>query len=147
MDTASCATPECGSAPCNSRRPWFRWLSGLALLASGPALLYAHLKGEQLWVPWYIPILGTLGLALLVRGWLLRRTIVGGCVVSCGVAWVALEWFVLAFGTATPDYVGPMEVGAPVPLFSVRSAAGDVFTQRDLAGPSWSMLVFFRGRW
>lgn len=125
---------------------WFAWL-GLVLIFFGPILFFIQLRDKQLVVPWYVPILGTVGLGLLIVSLTRARTAWG----IAGVVFIGLvvvgEWYFLLALMRLPAYSGPVAVGSPLPTFTATRANGSPFTQDDLKGTQNTMLVFFRGRW
>jgi hypothetical protein len=97
-------------------------------------------------VPWYTPILGTLGALLLIVAllqswswWRILALLVFGLL-------VAGEWYFLLVFTRTPAYTGPI-AGQTFPAFTAKLADGSTFTQDSLRGNQNTVLVFFRGRW
>ena len=117
----------------------------------GLPLYVAQLLAKHLFVPWYLPVLGTLGAgsllfaAIRTRG--LWQLIPGVLFVLLGLL-AAGEWFWLLSFSRVPTYAGPMEVGKPFPTFSTTLADGSKFDEIGLkeyqTDCSWSS---FRGRW
>jgi hypothetical protein len=121
------------------------------LLGPGLALLGIVSYVGQVWlkrltVPWYMPILATLGVVLVVIALLERRNLSRWLVLVAVVLVAVAEW-VLLYGMRLPPYAGPITVGRPFPAFKTSRPDGTPFTERDLAGAGNSVLVIFRGRW
>lgn len=134
------------SPPSALRRPgfWLVWL-GLVFCLFGPIFYALQIRDKVLHVPWYAPILGTVGVGLLLlavirarSAWRIIGLIVFGLIVG-------LEWFFLLSLSVLPTYAGPV-VGGPFPSFRTHLADGAPFTQDNLKGEN-TALVFFRGRW
>lgn len=102
---------------------------------------------KQLVVPWYIPLLTTVGAAMLVFSIVRRRTIVRFVALFLVVALAGFEWFALTELIRLPEYKGPAQVGVKLPPFSTTLADGKAFTERDLEQGATTVLVFYRGRW
>src|SRR4029078_12585016 len=101
---------------------------------------------HRLAMPWYIPILATVGALLMLLSVVQRRGIVRIAllilfVLACGFEWVAL------MQTSTPKYVGPAQVGDKLPEFNASLADGTSFTNQDFATGKPTALLFFRGHW
>lgn len=122
---------------------WF----GLILGFLGPALYLAQLKAGRLVVPWYLPVLGTVG-ALLVLASLGRRRSVGRILLFALFGFLAFgEWFFLLSLSKLPNYSGPVAVGKPFPAFATTWADGTPFTEANLPGDRDTIMVFYRGHW
>ncbi len=102
---------------------------------------------KQLVVPWYIPLMTTVGAALLVFSIVRRRTIVRFVALFLVVALAGFEWYALSELVRLPAYSGTAQVGLKLPPFSTTLADGKAFTERDLELGSTTVLVFYRGRW
>lgn len=121
-------------------------LQGFVLALIAVAAAFAQSRMELLFVPWYVPILMTVGLLFAVAALVKGRSI---------GRWVGFFFlFVLAGGSwamiglaRLPAYAGPLVEGKAFPAFTVVRADGTPFTQRDLEGDADNILVFFRGRW
>lgn len=127
--------------------------TGRLLLALGVALPLLGIAGyvvqsslRDLSAPWYVPVLATLGLVLVIVSLYVRRTkwrVIG----LVFVAFLTLgEWATL-FMMRLPPYSGPVAIGQPFPSFTTLTSDGARFTERDFAGEQNTVLVFFRGRW
>ena len=93
------------------RMPWY--FIGILLFLIGPAIYILQFRMRQLVVPWYAPVLASIGVLCLIASVMRRRGIlrVVGLVlltVVCG-----LEWFFLLVVAKSPAYEGPAQVGAP----------------------------------
>jgi hypothetical protein len=121
------------------------WI-GLAVPFLGLVLYILQFQARILKMPWYLPVFGTAGVALIIFA-LVRKTNVwriAGLILACLVAF--LEWFFVAGGLSLPAYTGPIAAGSPFPAFSATFADGSPFTQDSFKGKN-TALVFFRGRW
>jgi hypothetical protein len=126
---------------------------GRFLLLLGPVLAFLGIGAYvvQLWldwlaVPWYMPALAFLGVALVGASLRERRTVWR---VLALIALVGLGGFELMVLSAMrlPPYTGPVAVGKPFPSFEAKRADGAPFTQAGLIGEQPTAMVFFRGRW
>jgi hypothetical protein len=129
-------------------RPTGRWLFplGWALLLGGLIVYNVQLFAlKQFVVPWYVPILATAGVVVMLvalrRRWTVLRIV--GLVMAVLVT--GLEWSFLLALSRMPAYAGP-EIGQKVPTFAAVRADGSPFTDSDLQGKR-TVLVFFRGHW
>lgn len=127
------------------RRPLF--LLGFLFFLLGPGVAYALVRLGHFGVPWYMPILATVGVLLMAVSARRRRGFwrVAGLVLF--VALCGFEWYFFLIATRTPVYTGPAQPGRKVPAFSTRLADGQPFTDKDLATGGPAILLFFRGRW
>jgi len=137
-------TPATASRP---SRVWLPFLAGALLFFVGPVGYFAQLGARQLWTPWYVPLLASVGLLLMAAS-LWRRP---GAVRFLGLAafglLCGLEWYFLLVASKTPAYAGPALPGRQIPAFAARRADGGRFTDENLRDGTPSLLVFFRGRW
>jgi hypothetical protein len=102
---------------------------------------------KQLFVPWYTPLLGTVGfLMVLVACWR-RPTVVRFLGLGFLTLLCAGEWYFLLVLSPLPAYTGPAQVGQVVPSFTTQRADGQPFTEKDLQQGKPAVLLFFRGRW
>lgn len=119
---------------------------GIGLSALGLIAYAFQVWLQQLTAPWYLPLVTTLGVVLVVLSLWRKRTV---------WRFVALTLFLLVAGAAwmfvlvtqLPPYTGPVALGQPFPAFATAHSDGHPFTQDDLQGDQNSVLVFFRGRW
>lgn len=121
------------------------WLSfALGLLA--PALLITQIQAKRLFVPWYLPIIGTFALVLMLVAVVRLRTIWRFLGMGLLGLLAGFEWFMIS-ASKLPEYAGPISVGQPFPAFESSLPDGTPFTQADLRGEQNTVMVFFRGRW
>jgi hypothetical protein len=119
---------------------------GLALAVLGILAYLGQLAAHRYWMPWYLPVTGTLAALLVLTAAVQSRTLGRILAVVAVLLLAGFEWmFVLA--TLLPAYSGPVEVGRPFPAFRTIRADGTPFTAADLGGEQRDLLVFFRGRW
>jgi hypothetical protein len=147
MNTAAktnVSTPLPASA--RSKGRVYLWM-GIGLCLLGIAAVVAQYSLKLLIVPWYLPVLTTLAVFLLVWALATRFTVVRAVVLGLIAILAGLEWLYLGVAAKLPEYTGPAEVGKPIPAFQSTLANGRSFTQRNLQDGKPSVLVFFRGRW
>jgi hypothetical protein len=122
-------------------------LLGVFLAVAGPVLMILLMFAAKILItPWYAPLLGTLGVALIVLALTRSRSIWRWTAVVIFTLLVAFQWWAL-FTMRTPAYTGPVKDGRPFPAFATTLADGSAFTQTDLQGDQNTVLVFFRGHW
>jgi hypothetical protein len=127
-------------------RRWPFFFIGVLLFIAAPVAYAIQISLHRLSMPWYIPILWTVGVLLMALSVLQRRGIVRSAllvvfVLVCGFGWAAL------LGTKTPEYTGPAEAGQKLPEFAASFANGAALTNKDFEKGTPSVLLFFRGRW
>jgi hypothetical protein len=121
-------------------------LSGLGLAVLGVVAYVVQISLQRLMLPWYMPVLASLGAVLIIVSLLERRT-VWRVFALLAVVLLACAEIAFLYAVRLPAYTGPVAVGRPFPAFEAKRAGGAPFTQLDLAGDQKSVLVFFRGRW
>ncbi len=121
-------------------------LSGIGVAVLGVVAYAVQISLQRLMAPWYMPILATVGVLLVIKSMKRRRTVGRMVALVAIVLLTGAEWGFL-YELRLPLYTGPVAVGRPFPAFEARRADGTAFTHRDLAGDQNSVLVFFRGRW
>ena len=142
MDTTSAPV----QTPRRSPGRLYLWL-GLALGLLGPVLYTVQLLAHRLTVPWYVPILGTLAVGVVLFALADRRTVWRFLAIGFLILLAAGEWFFLLSLSKVPAYSGPVAAGEPFPAFTTTLADGSTFDQTNLKGEQATVLVFFRGRW
>ena len=122
-------------------------LAGVALAILAIGLFVIQFGLQRLFVPWYVPIVTTLGVALV--GWSLvrRRSATRFIMLALLAALAAFEWQFLTFGALLPEYIGPARVGQKLPHFYTSRADGAMFRATDLEDGTPRVMTFFRGRW
>jgi hypothetical protein len=133
------------SAPRQFRGRLFLLL-GLGLAVLGVVAYVAQIALERLIVPWYMPVLASLGVVLVIISLVERRTIWRILALMLVVLLAGAEWAMI-YALRLPSYTGPIAVGRPFPAFETTRADGTAFAQSNLAGDQNNVLVFFRGRW
>jgi len=122
-------------------------LLGVFLAVAGPVLMILLMFAFKILItPWYAPLLGTLGVALIVLALTRSRSIWRWTAVVIFTLLAAFQWWAL-LGMRTPAYTGPVKDGHPFPAFATTLADGSAFTQADLQGDQNTVMVFFRGHW
>ncbi len=129
-----------------SRGRAYFW-AGICARLLGPALVVAQFRLKHLAVPWYCPVLATLGAFLLLVAVARRRSIPRVITLLLVAVFAGLQWYFLVSLTKLPDYEGPARAEQPFPAFRSTLADGRPFTGEDLRDGSRRVLVFFRGRW
>src|SRR5262249_46424222 len=120
---------------------------GVCLAITGPVLLMLLTFAAKILItPWYAPVLGSLGVALIILALMRSRSIWRWTAVVIFTAFVAFQWWAL-LAMRTPAYTGPVKDGEPFPAFATTLADGSAFTQDHLKGDQNTIMVFFRGRW
>src|SRR6185312_8730730 len=117
--------------PSSRQWPWF--LAGSLLFILGPVGYAIQLRQKNLLTPWYVPILATLGLGLMIVSLRWRGAVLRALIVSLFAFVCVLEWFTLAVALKSPAYTGPARPGREVPEFTATLAGGQPFTERDIA--------------
>ncbi len=139
--------PEPAPVAIPRSRHWLFFIAGIVLFLIGPPLYFIQFRMKQLFVPWYVPILATAGIALMIASLCRRRGVVRAVVLALFAVLCGLEWSMLAVGMKSPLYTGPAQPGRKIPEFTATLADGAAFTEKDLAEGSSTVLLFFRGRW
>src|SRR4051794_28479422 len=121
-------------------------LSGLGLAVLGVVAYTVQLSLRRLTLPWYMPALALVGVALVLMSLWERRTVWRGLALLAIVLLAGAELAALN-AMRLPPYAGPIAVGRPFPAFEAKRADGTPFTRDDLIGDQHHALVFFRGRW
>jgi hypothetical protein len=122
-------------------------LLGVLLAIAGPVLMMLLTFAAKILIaPWYVPLLGTLGVALIVLALTRSRSIWRWTALVIFTLFVAFQWYVL-LAMRTPAYSGRVKDGEPFPAFATTLADGSAFTQDHLKGDQNTVMVFFRGRW
>jgi hypothetical protein len=122
-------------------------LLGVFLAVAGPVLMILMMFAAKILIaPWYAPLLGTLGVALITLALVRSRSVWRLTAVVIFTLLAAFQWYAL-LAMRTPAYTGPVKVGQPFPAFATTLADGAVFTQADLQGDQNTVMVFFRGHW
>lgn len=122
-------------------------LLGVLFVVAGPALLFVLMFGVKLLTtPWYAPVLGTVGVALILVALKRSRSIWRWTVAVLFTLFVGAQWWAL-YAMCTPAYTGPVKGGQPFPTFASTLADGAAFTQDDLKGDQNTVMVFYRGHW
>ncbi len=122
-------------------------LFGVFLALAGPVVMFVLMFGAKILIaPWYAPLLGTLGVVLMIAALMRSRSIWRWTAVAIFTLFVAFQWLGL-LALRTPAYTGPVKDGQPFPAFATTLADGSAFTQADLRGDQNTVMVFFRGHW
>jgi hypothetical protein len=128
----------------NRPRNLLLFLMGIVLFIVGPIAYFIQLRIPRFDVPWYMPILSTIGVLLMTvsAGAVWRKIVLMLFLVLCG-----LEWYFMVEFAKTPVYSGPAKIGQKLPALHASFADGKDFTQGDLEKGKRSAIIFFRGKW
>ncbi len=121
-------------------------LVGAGLPVLGIIAYAVQISLGRLPVPWYVPVLASLGL-ILVGTSLWKRLTLWRVLAVIAVALVAAGEWGLLFAFRLPRYTGPIVAEAAFPGFETSRTDGTKFSRSDLVGSRNNVLVFFRGRW
>jgi hypothetical protein len=132
--------------PAAARQPPL-FLLGVATFFLGLAIYIIQFRMGQLFVPWYLPVLATVGVALMAASAARRRGIARIVAFALFVLVCGFEWFFMLVVAKSPVYRGPATPGQTVPSFAATLADGRPFTSEELGGGDSTVLIFFRGRW
>ncbi|MCI0464367.1 MAG: hypothetical protein L0Z62_46120 [Gemmataceae bacterium] len=128
-----------------SRGRAYFW-AGIGVCLLGLGLVFVQFGLKHLFVPWYSPVLATVGAVLLLLSVAARRSIPRVVALVLVAALAAFEWYALVSLGKLPDYTGP-QAGKQLAPFRATFADGRAFTEADLRDRSRRVMVFFRGRW
>jgi hypothetical protein len=128
-------------------RRWPLFLLGVLLFFLGPALYVVQISLGHLWMPWYLPLLASVGVVLMLMSAWRRRGVLRIAGLMVFVLLCGVEWYLVLVATKTPLYTGPAQPGRKAPAFAATLADGTPFTNLDLEKGIPTALVFFRGRW
>jgi hypothetical protein len=120
---------------------------GMLVAVTGVGIYVFQLRAKDLSTPWYMPILATVGLALVLAALVRSRTVWRWIATVVFALFAGVQWLMLLVLLATPAYTGPAKAGEAFPTFVATTADGSTFTQENLKGDSNTILLFFRGRW
>src|SRR5215510_2132895 len=88
-------------------------LLGVLVAVAAPVLtILLTFVAKILITPWYAPLLGTLGVALIILALMRSRSIWRWTAVVIFTLFVAFQWWAL-FAMRTPPYAGPVKDGEP----------------------------------
>lgn len=146
MDTMQ--KPQTTSPPiARSRGRSWLWL-GVGLFLLGLVLNFVQiLLMKLLEVPWYMPVLATVGALCALVSIRKRPTWTRGIALVILAVLTAGEWYFLLSMSRLPEYQGPVQVERKIPEFTTTLADGRPFTEKDLQKGALTALVFYRGRW
>jgi hypothetical protein len=128
-------------------RPRTYFLLGVLIFSLGVVTFVVQIFGlKRLVVPWYLPVLGTAGVALMVLSVVQRPRIWRILGLAVFVLLNGFEWFGI-LSSKLPEYQGPAKVGETIPAFTTTMADGTSFSDQDLQKGNPTVLLFFRGHW
>ena len=146
MDTMQ--KPQTTSPPiARSRGRSWLWL-GVGLFLLGVVLNFVQIfLMKILVVPWYMPILATVGALCALVSIRKRPTWTRGIALLILAGLTAGEWYFLLSMSRLPEYQGPVQVQKKIPEFETTLVDGQPFTEKDLQKGAPTILVFYRGHW
>jgi|SRR5579884_171034 len=121
--------------------------AGIGACLLGLVLVVIQFGLKLVFVPWYSPILATVGAVFLLLSAASRRSVARVAALVLVTAFAGLQWYFLVFMMKLPEYNGPAQPGKRLPPFQAMFANGRSFTEADLADGSRRVMTFFRGRW
>jgi hypothetical protein len=127
------------------RRRYF--LLGASIFFLGIIIYVVQMATKHLVVPWHVPILGTIGVLLMLVSVVQRPGILRIIGLVIFIALAGMEWHVLLIGSKIAPYTGPAHQGEKLPAFTATFADGRPFSQETLQDGTATVLVFFRGHW
>lgn len=126
---------------------WLLFLGGVLLFIIGLVAYPLQFRAKNLATPWYIPILSTLGLSLMIVSLWRRRGVARAILLVLFALFCGFEWYTIAIAMRSPAYTGPARTGRTLPSFQAKLADGTPFTQENLEQGTTSVLLFYRGHW
>jgi hypothetical protein len=126
---------------------WTLFVAGIALFVLGPVWFVAQYRFKNLGSVWYVPVLSSAGVLLLILSVRRRRSVVRMVFLILFAIVCGFEWFLFTVATRSPVYTGPAQPGRKVPQFTARLADGAPFMSSDLESGTSTVLVFYRGHW
>jgi hypothetical protein len=126
-----------------------RWLIalGLVLAVAAPLAYGWQIQNKRLFAPWYVPVVGTVAVGLLLVALARRRSVWRFFLVGLLTVLALGEWSFLLWVGRLPAYAGPVAEGKDFPQFTTTRSDGTAFDQQALRGDKNTVLVFFRGHW
>jgi hypothetical protein len=128
-------------------RHWLLFFTGIALFVLGPVWFVVQFRLKHLGTAWYVPILASAGVMLMILSIRLRSGIVRTVFLMLFAIVCGFEWFAFTVATRSPAYTGPAQPGRKVPQFVAQLGDGTPFTNAELEQGTATVLVFFRGHW
>jgi hypothetical protein len=128
-------------------RGWPLFLVGFLILITGIVIYGVQFSQGHLITPWFVPILGTIGVLVMMLAYLRCHRVWCGILTMLFLGLCGLEWFMLLQLSLLPAYTGPAHPGAALPTFSATLADGKEFSNSALESGKPSILLFFRGHW
>jgi len=121
--------------------------AGVGACVLGVVLAVVQFSLKFLFVPWYSPVLATLGAFLILGALASRRSIPRVIALVLVAAFAGFQWYVFVALMKLPAYAGPAQAGRQLPAFSASLADGRSFTDAHFRDGSKRVMTFFRGRW
>jgi hypothetical protein len=92
--------------------------AGIGACLLGLGLFFVQFALKYLFVPWYSPVLASVGAGLLLAAVTGRRSIPRLTALLVVTALAALQWYFLVSMMKLPDYTGPAQAGKQLPAFN-----------------------------
>ena len=127
----------------NGTRPY---LMGMFLVLVGWCFYVWRFSQANLVLPYYLPVIVTVGFGVMVRGFLQKRSILRVLGLILALLMTLVAWMII-FGLSLPKYDGPATVGATAPAFEAQLAMGGDFQASNLKDGKNRIIVFYRGIW
>jgi hypothetical protein len=126
---------------------WALFVAGIVLFVLGPVSFVAQYRLKNLGSVWYVPVLSSAGMLLLILSVRRRRSVVRMVFLMLFAIVCGFEWYAFTVATRSPAYTGPAQPGRKVPQFAARLADGAPSKSSDLETGTSTVMVFYRGRW
>src|SRR5690349_18143404 len=102
--------------PGSTGRGWL-WLGVLLCILPIAAFVVQFNVLQRMFVPWYIPMLATVGAACVLLAVMRRRTWPRWTALVLVTLLGGFEWLMLGAAVRLPQYAGPAHAGAKLPTF------------------------------
>jgi hypothetical protein len=146
METVQKSPTTAPPIPRSRGRSWL-WL-GIGLCLLGLVFNFVQIfQLKYLVTPWYLPVMVTVGVLLVLVSVRQRPTWTRGIVFLVMALLCAGAWYFILSLSRLPEYQGPVQVSRKLPEFTTSLADGRPFTEKDLQQGIPTALVFYRGHW
>jgi hypothetical protein len=123
------------------------FVAGIAFFVLGPVWILAQFRLRRLGAAWYVPVVSSVGLLLMIWSVRRRRGVVRMVFLVLFALVCGFEWFAFMVASRSPAYTGPAQPGHKVPQFAARLSDGTPFTSAELEKGASTVVVFYRGHW
>ncbi len=137
-----------------ARRPPY-FLLGTLIFLLGMIIYIIQIETTHLVEAWHVPILGTIGVLLMLVSVVQRPRIVRIIGLLLFIGLTGTEWYMVLAGSkvrhapeARPwsPYAGPAKPGEKLPAFTATLADGSSFSNLNLQEGKPTLMVFFLGK-